>query len=369
MHLVCPEYRLRLFLSVDLVGSTAFKARVGETRKKSGYAPVWVEVIKHFYQDFPLSLSRNYEKLAKVEGENYVDDRPNVWKTIGDEIVFCCKIRNRIHLKICLDAFFRTLRGYGLYLDNEQKEHRLDVKATAWVAAFPAPNITIALDSADKKLVFEELKDETLESEADKLPRNFDFLGKHIDTGFRITKFALPDQMVVSLELAFLLSEIYQDTLSYNYLGRHQLKGVLSDKPYPIVTVIVERNVERKTLLDRERSLSVHTKVTNATHLRDFLDTFMQQEGVEFPQLVNDTEKKQDDHETYKGFKLHWNAEQQELVARERNEDSSANQESDTATQAELPDEVSSQLDEISQRAGKEEPSSSKSSAAVTLRG
>ena len=221
----CPEYRLRLFLSVDLVGSTAFKSRVGDSRNSTNQRLVWVHVISHFYREFPREVTRQFKHFS---GSNFLDDNscPSVWKTVGDEIVFCCRLRDTEHLRVCIAAFVASLKQYGAHL--EQLKHNLDVKASGWVAAFPVPNVTVPIAGRGNDEEFDELTGERVETDADNSPHEFDFLGKHIDAGFRIAQFARADQFAVSLELAWLISANFRDNFPFLYLGRRELKGVLS---------------------------------------------------------------------------------------------------------------------------------------------
>jgi hypothetical protein len=81
MDLDKPEYRVRLFLSVDLTGSTDFKARTGHT------SLVWLKAFQKFYGEFPSIFARNYQEACTAIPDIGVDENvctPKVWKTIGD---------------------------------------------------------------------------------------------------------------------------------------------------------------------------------------------------------------------------------------------------------------------------------------------
>lgn len=53
-----PAYRVRLFLSVDLTGSTAFKHN-----QKSPL--IWLKAFQKFYGEFPKILQEQYIKIGK----------------------------------------------------------------------------------------------------------------------------------------------------------------------------------------------------------------------------------------------------------------------------------------------------------------
>ena len=137
--------------------------------------------IQKFYQKFPLNLESNYRPPNAIKALQIQDDGcPKIWKTIGDEILFCCRVLTLEHLSACVEAFLKTLKEYGQILDKSGKH--LDVKGAGWLAAFPAPNVTVhvsgrhgktAIDPAQYVYITEEF--ETL---ADFAPGDFDFLTK-----------------------------------------------------------------------------------------------------------------------------------------------------------------------------------------------
>jgi hypothetical protein len=318
----CPDYRLRLFMSVDLVGSTAFKARFGETREENGH-PIWVNQIRHFYREFPEFTTQRYGRTLTAAGESYIiyeSLRPSVWKTIGDEILFCCRVKSVEHLACCVRAFLGALDDYGQYLDAE--DIGLDVKGSGWLAAFPAPNISVEVSTSPEGE--RDQIDEEFEARADLDPSEFDFLGKGIDSGFRAAKYAAADRFTPSAELAWLLCDAaHQNAFPHNFLyhGRDILKGVIENHPYPITSIDCERSLTRRELKEHERTITGETHAS-AMHLRDFLRAFMIQEGIELPMLPR--------HPTvaiagempksYKDFKIAWDAVAQENTKRSQTE-------------------------------------------------
>lgn len=274
-------------MSVDLVGSTAFKARhSGPNGGGASPNPVWVDKIRHFYRDFPDRLNRAYEKASKPDGWQDGPLAPQVWKTIGDEIVFCCRLSCLSHLVVCVTAFVDALEQYGRYLDAQEKV-TLDVKGYGWIAAFPFPNVTVRVfdptDSDATKISDQELPDEDIEAAADTRPAQFDFLGREIDSGFRTGKYCSADKFSMSVELAWLLSkygdEMPMKGVEYTYNGRQQMKGVLNDRPYPVVAIDVERSAARRKVRNREREL-LSGKALNALQIHDFLESFIDDEGM-----------------------------------------------------------------------------------------
>jgi hypothetical protein len=339
----CPKYRSRLFLSVDLVGSTAFKAGRGSEAIEQSAHPLWVWEINKFYQEFPATLRKRYSQHTdRPEHVVHAETFPSVWKTIGDEIVFCCRVNSAEHLVCLVLAFTEALDDYGRILEVRCKN--LDVKGTAWLAAFPAPNVTVNVRSGP----LADLPDEAMEIEADKAPQQFDFLGRGIDCGFRLTRFSSTDKLTVSVELAFALCESAnsnkkQFSGKFNYLGREELKGVINGRPYPIVTIITERSEVRREVYELERNVRGVIPSTSAISLRNFLSKFMLDEGIEHPLFTSIEVDTQviDMPASYVKFRDSWGPMASEEARRGESEEISATQEPDD-THDGVPEEVES---------------------------
>ena len=287
---LCPDYRLRLFLSVDLVGSTAYKAGEGNSvddHLQSPF-PLWVDRIGHFYSEFPRKLGREYEKRADAELPDLRETRPHVWKTIGDEIVLCTRLHSSEHMALCIDAFLRTLESYGDSL--EKSKISLDVKGAAWVAAFPTPNITVPVAdtySNWSEEAFGLQTDEDLEAQAEKEPWRFDFLGKDIDAGFRITKHSSAERLALSVELAYLLASACAEggrSFRFSYSGRDTMKGVVRGRPYPLISIDTERRSSRRAVRALERAMTGERDL-DPHMLRSFLAAFIDDEDLIAPVL------------------------------------------------------------------------------------
>ena len=305
---------MRLFMSVDLVGSTAFKAKHRDRREGNEPYPVWLNRTRSFYREFPRILGEHYaEHLKTFEGHSsYADRSPKVWKTVGDEVIFCIRITCLEHLACCLRAFTRALSTYGELINDQEPE--LDVKGCAWIASFPAPNATVASASRlslkpNQSVVGDQLG-ETDEQNADITPGDYDFLGKQIDTGFRISKFAEKHELALSIDLVWLLTILKHLGLSdfqFTFRGREVLKGVIAGVPYPIITVQTERSVQRRELDALERAV---TGVSFAEHigLRNYTHMFMVQNDIEIPiiSLYREEYNKKDLPQCYKDLEAAW---------------------------------------------------------------
>lgn len=279
-------------MSADLVGSTAYKASNEHDKPRDGkLSPPWVDDFRQFYKDFPIKVEEAYKQLIPSSdpcNEPLKDSYPRVWKTIGDEIVFCSRAYSISHAALSVSAFIKALERYSDVLEKANKPLRL--KGAGWLAAFPAPNISIVVVLSDKYNTLSENTEE-FEGFVDKNPNQCDFLGKGIDTGFRIAKNASEDRFVTSVQLGYVLAKATTEKKfphSFGYHGREVLKGVINGAPYPVVSVETERSAIKMKLKSRESALTSELNNVSPHALCDFLETFMSVANIEFPCLAGD---------------------------------------------------------------------------------
>lgn len=350
-----------MFLSVDLVGSTAFKAKSGEKREPNEPYPIWLNRTKNFYRLFPQMLIGNFDDfLSVIDGsDSFKNFPPQVWKTVGDEIIFCVRLVCLEHLAACMRAFMKTLANYGASIHSIEAE--LDVKGCAWIASFPAPNVTTVSASrltTDRptKEVGSQLYEED-ERQADIRPGDYDFLGKQIDTGFRIAKFAQPHELSLSIDLAWLLALLKQRDLidcQFMFRGRESLKGVISGVPYPIITIHTERSVKRRELHSLEQSVT-GAEFAEPIRLRNYLYSFMEQHDLDIPIISMHNEKYDSGKlpQCYLDLQRAWSAGQLEADERSKNKEEADAFNDDTMSSPENDDtilRISSLIDEIIER-------------------
>jgi len=202
---------LRLFLSVDMVGSTEFKARFTGQGSEG-----WLGIFQTFFTSFPLMA-------AGQIGMEFLDDDAtpaiDVWKVMGDEVVFVTSPASAEELTSILVALLRTMQ---LYEERHFQQLPLRLKGTAWLAGFDGQNIEIEIP---------ELSSGT--------GAHLDFIGPDIDLGFRISKFARPGSLVISLDvLEVVLGAGNADRAALYLMGKEPLKGVMFGRPYPIVWML-----------------------------------------------------------------------------------------------------------------------------------
>ncbi|WP_061850247.1 hypothetical protein [Bradyrhizobium sp. DOA1] len=334
-------------MSVDLVGSTAFKGGAGEATVKTSAHPMWVDEIGKFYREFPATFRRRFGEQAATT-KPIVDFGPRVWKTVGDEIIFCCRVLSLDHVVCVVEAFIQSLDDYGRVLDSRGKH--LDVKGAAWLAAFPAPNVTIEIFHSDQSSTID-LGDEELERRADAEPHKFDFLGKSIDCGFRLAKFSSADKLILSAELALALCESDSSNgvrfrRDFNYPGREELKGVIAGRPYPIVTIDTQRSPLRREVFALERQI-IGPPTVKAVPLGVLLRKLMEDEGIE-PAVLFDAGAELSEKRyprSYAEFRSIWLAVATEAQKREEIEAHAAAAPDDA--DGGLPQEVEAALDEF----------------------
>jgi hypothetical protein len=201
----------RLFLSVDMAGSTEFKARfTGQG------AEGWLAIFKAFFTNFPLMFA------GQIGFEFLDDDRTpaiEVWKVAGDEVLFATEPESPEELTSVLLALLRTMR---MYEEKHFQELPLRLKATAWLADVNGANIVIEIPELSSGQ-----------------GAHLDYIGPDIDLGFRIAKFARPGCITVSLDVMEAIVGARNATKAALYLmGKEPLKGVLFGRPYPIVWML-----------------------------------------------------------------------------------------------------------------------------------
>jgi hypothetical protein len=227
--------RLRLFFSVDLVGATQYK----QSRT------IWRPEILSFYRDFDFILQDEFRAFAESHDPGL--SPPNFWKSNGDELLYVCEMDSPNQAHALMYVWLVALERYRA-TSVEESQH-LDVKSTAWIALFPAPNSEIFFrrgnfgpedqSARDPLIVQSEIRDEWYAyPHGATITR--EFVGPSMDTGFRLTAWSTPSRMVLSVDLAFLLMGTHPrglGRLRMKLSGCGRLKGVSGDQPYPILWI------------------------------------------------------------------------------------------------------------------------------------
>lgn len=253
--------KLRLFLSVDIVGSTAFK-QAGQRRTKDDAeeeaqtppAEPWFSPIAQFYKGMELALTREW--LIAEARSNKINwppgAAPELWKSVGDEVIYTKLLSDHRQALTTLNAWLRAVASYRLRLKAQFPS--LDLKSTAWIAGFPVHNAEVFFRASSSSTKHDDDEGDEVYSNLSLLHEYYspgtsvgltrDFIGPAIDTGFRLAQLSSPRRLVISVELALMLvhavrtqpsDEQYDyEKPSFFYAGRHSFKGVFGGLPYPL---------------------------------------------------------------------------------------------------------------------------------------
>lgn len=190
---------LRLFLSVDIVNSTALKQ---EFREKDDS---WLSIARSFYTEIPTFLTEALGKLSTIDEPS----KPTPWKAIGDELVFVSEIERMEVIPPLLQALRSAVNQWNC----DHEDQRVLVKGCAWLAGFPVMNSIIPGEAEGRH----------------------DYIGSSIDTGFRLCRFASPRHLVVGIEVAYVVARLEDPLMGeLQYRGENEIRGVLKGQPYPI---------------------------------------------------------------------------------------------------------------------------------------
>ncbi len=209
-----------LFFSFDVVNSTAYK-----TVNYFG----WAQVLNILFKGLRDEV---YEAINGAE----------IWRVLGDEEIFIVKIRNEDELQVYVDKIFKIMISTidklkkGEYFKFEEDfnlmklQNILSLKTSAWIAAV---NNIGNIDG--RKIHLEEIDNIFERYQSQEGYEIFEFLGNDIDAGFRISKQTQEGRMVLSYELAYLVSQ-KTERLSYLHIITYRhLKGIWKEKLYPII--------------------------------------------------------------------------------------------------------------------------------------
>ena len=247
-------------MSIDAIGSTALKTALADAGHS---AAEWASAFNAFLPEVAViyrekfsdatdryceictrrCVSSNKPKKGKQPKSQVQQPHPRastkVWKYIGDEVVLVadltCKSRQAaLHVL----ALAETIEYFNdKFSKNDKLHHKLSFKGTAWVAAFPVTNIELNFET-DKE-------GQTIK----------DYLGPSIDLGFRLSKLASDDRLVISASLAYLIVSALAFDVEYKgekepslplcFGGTADIKGVKGGK-HPLIWFSVKNSEESK---------------------------------------------------------------------------------------------------------------------------
>jgi len=240
----------RIFLSIDAIDSTKIKSTLIEKVKKT--SGIWAENISYFLHNV-LFVYR--EKLRTLNFEE-LHSTINLWKYIGDEVVLIAELGEEHHASVYVSALAETIKEFNTFFDKKEPFNdsslklKLHFKGTAWIAGFPATNIELDLPDTNGLMVK-------------------DFVGPSMDLGFRLSKFATHDRLIISASLAFFIAGVSNKEapnfhISLCFGGMVDVKGVKNGE-HPLIWFSVMNSEESKLCIVDDKILRNYLK-------KDFFD-------------------------------------------------------------------------------------------------
>lgn len=252
---------LKLFLSVDIVGSTKLKDQVNHSKLLSTYEDRlqgiaglkkhipelanmkgdwdaeliqailsdksrenadWATILENQFKEFHSAFIDDYSKKYATPVDQLISITDNcIWKCLGDEVIYYFDITDIKQIHFLCYAFLTTLRRFDKSAREKQSSPTggkvMRMKGVGWLAGFPIRNRGVEFPGQGGKK---------------------DFLGPDVDIGFRLGKHSYPGFMVVSLDLAYMLGDVQTNSqLLGHIVGWSRLQGVWDENPYPIIWI------------------------------------------------------------------------------------------------------------------------------------
>lgn len=276
------NYRLEMFLSVDVSGSTAFKFSrnlAGTAEDEAG----WFTAIRKFYDSF------NEKFRQAIAASRQGSMPPELWKALGDELIYRVTIEDRHSAAVIVGCFIDAIHHTRSVVRAVSKG--LDLKGCAWVADFDARNAIIDLDGLHDP--YQSADGETQRPPPSKKNSVQDFIGPSMDAGFRLGKAASRRRFALSVELALILASAQADKRSYpiifGYDGREDFKGVLGGESYPVVWLDIEDSPKLRETNRREAAMLQCQPEVPAEVVVDFCSSYIESSyWMEMPFLKSD---------------------------------------------------------------------------------
>jgi hypothetical protein len=322
--------RLKVFLSADIIGSTAYKQPLDILRDDPRTHGQWAGIIQGFYKTIKEDFAEHWQQASNrlllkhqdTAREYLLGPPPRFWKTIGDEVVFWKELTSSAQIWLTLACWNKTVASIRTYFEKvaDQPGTQLDVKSAAWMAGFPIRNKAI-VDVSSSRAPIRMISGALTAYYDGNDTVDVDFIGPGIDVGFRITSHASARKLAISLDVAYALamthtemaklaedygllatdyfpegtgstSPHFYDRLKVHYSGSEPLKGVLGGIRYPKfwISILRHKSLEAHRVALYTRDHSQHGQDVDWTKLQHFCDKFYEdrRKFVSRPFIVGD---------------------------------------------------------------------------------
>ena len=288
--------KLILFLSADLVGSTALKQKKRKRNLKEGiYIPDtkdWAEAIQLFYSRLTSVFYQTWNNNCNGNSEDaktrLFGSEPILWKTIGDELIFRKHISRQDQVFKTIHCFIEAVRETTKTLREKMGNEHLEIKCTGWIAEFPIQNkVLLGGQFTDIENFDPEMKGNLLrslngyEKRAVGSGLEIDFVGPAIDIGFRLAKISTSRKFAISIDTAYLYlgfsnysASDEADIFPIRFERSVRLEGVMGGVPYPIFWIDMGEEGSTDRLEDELLSHGKSFKTTDARDALKFCEAF-----------------------------------------------------------------------------------------------
>ena len=239
---------IELFFSFDVVNSSIYKT------------------INYFGWSSVLSLL--FHKLQQYT-ENLIPES-KLWRVLGDEVIFIVRVEAEEDIHFFVDRIFEILVEMikqikdGSFFDELSTEcicrdidvmksqNVISLKCAAWIAV-------ITNDNSNERNIFDNI---FVKYKAKEDYEINEYLGNDIDTGFRIKGKTEERRMVLSFELAYLLSARTDSLSCLNIMSYEILKGIWNESLYPIIRKsIMEYHLETAFIMMKENAVKLQKHI------------------------------------------------------------------------------------------------------------
>lgn len=294
--------RLRIFLSADIVGSTALKQSPLGASKRHEQRTKWFGKIQGFYFEAQTAFLNEFAERREANSDDLsrFGDAPKLWKTVGDEVLFTKVVSDHRQVAQTLHCWMVAVEKMRRFIKKD--DGRLDIKSSAWIAGFPFRNSEVAVPdgqavkndhNGDWILTSGKCLEEYYDG-GNKKDVSIDFIGPNIDIGFRLSGHCSSRKFVISVEIAYILSitnpkeEIGERVFNIYFDGSVPLKGVLGGLNYPLFWL----DLSPEESLSRYEDKLAGVCELNRDNLRKYCKTFFEEhKAYVFPPfIVSDSE-------------------------------------------------------------------------------